>query len=279
MKLGLTAQQHRQRRAGIGGSDAGSIVAGGEEWVKLWRVKTGRAEPEDLTGELRVMMGLATEPFNRFWYTKQTKRPVTRAGQLQRHPEIPYLACTLDGESSTSGGFRAAWQAKHVGKSGEAMQLRYTSQGTHEALCLGTDWYVLSVFVANSKWELHECEIDPFFASEYLEKAAEFWSYVERDTEPPEVGPLPVPPPKRLRIVQLEDAFREDWPNWGAEMAGYIRTFAETKATADLHHLTREQIKRLTPEDVGTITRGRFTLKKATNGVIRMSLAELDDDE
>ena len=279
MKLGLSKEQHRQRRAGIGGSDAGAIVAGGEEWLKLWRVKTGRAEPEDLSGVLAVQMGIYTEPLNAAWYTKMTGRLVSHRNKFARHPGIPYLLANLDGMTETAAGVPAYIDFKHVGKAGEQMTIRYTSQGTHCALITGVDHFVLSAFIGNSRWELTECEVDPFFAAEYLEKAREFWGYVEGDQEPPEVGPLPVPPPKRLRIVQLEDAFRDDWPNWGGEMARYIRTFAETKAAADLHHLTREEIKRLTPEDVGTITRGRFALKKASNGAIRMTLTELDDDE
>ena len=279
MQLGLSDEDHVRRRSGVGGSDAGSIVAGGAAWRELWAVKTGRAKPADLSGNLAVQMGIYTEPLNAHWFERQTGRAVSRRNQFARHPSIPYLFAHLDGMTVTEAGRPAYIDFKHVGKAGEQLMLRYTAQGTHCALVTGVDWFLLSCFIGNSRWELTECEVDPFFAADYLAKARQFWDYVEADEEPPQVGPLPVPPPKRLRVVQLEDAFREEWPNWGPEMARYIHTFASTKPAADLHAITRDKMKALCPEDVGTITRGLFTLRKTRNGVMRMSLAELDDDE
>jgi hypothetical protein len=59
----------QSRRHFIGGSDAG-IITGGDEaaLVRLWREKRGEVEPEDLSGNLVVQLGLATEDLNRRWY-------------------------------------------------------------------------------------------------------------------------------------------------------------------------------------------------------------------
>jgi hypothetical protein len=40
--------------------------------VRLWREKRGDAEPEDLSGNLIVQLGLATEELNRRWYEANT---------------------------------------------------------------------------------------------------------------------------------------------------------------------------------------------------------------
>ena len=50
------------RRSFIGGSDA-RIVIGDDEGalLRLWREKRGEAEPEDLSGNLIVLLGSATE--------------------------------------------------------------------------------------------------------------------------------------------------------------------------------------------------------------------------
>src|SRR5262245_43438790 len=87
--LGLSERQVAERQRFIGGSDAGAIVAGGEEWVKLWRQKTGRAKGDDLSGVLAVQMGLWTEPFNAQWFQKQTGRPLARQGDTVFHPQLP----------------------------------------------------------------------------------------------------------------------------------------------------------------------------------------------
>lgn len=276
MQLGLTLAQKTLRKGFIGGSDAGAIVAGGEEWLRLWKEKTGRAEGPDLSGVLAVMMGHATEPFNRFWYTKQTGRAVDRAGELQRHATIPYLACTLDGETLTSKGERASFQAKHVSKAGDHLTLRYTAQCTHEALCCGHDWWVMSTFIGNSKWEMIEQEADPFFAQDYLAKCADFWQFVETDTEPPPVEALPVPPPKKLRIVRLDADV--DWPNWGGEMAEELGIWVRTHDAHARHMIAREAIKNLMPEDVGTVIWDRVKAAKDKAGSVRISISKGEVD-
>ena len=39
--------------------------------LRLWREKRGEVEPEDLSGNLIVQLGLATEELNRRWYEAQ----------------------------------------------------------------------------------------------------------------------------------------------------------------------------------------------------------------
>jgi predicted phage-related endonuclease len=54
------------RRYFIGGSDA-RIIMGNDECalIRLWRQKRGEIEPEDLSRNLVVQLGLATEELNR----------------------------------------------------------------------------------------------------------------------------------------------------------------------------------------------------------------------
>ena len=56
------AWNRANRRGFIGGSDA-RIIMGNDEaaLVRLWREKRGEAEPEDLSGNLIVQLGLVTE--------------------------------------------------------------------------------------------------------------------------------------------------------------------------------------------------------------------------
>ena len=60
-----------QRRLFVGGSDA-RIIMGNDEaaLVRLWREKRGEAELEDLSGNLIVQLGRATEELNRSWYER-----------------------------------------------------------------------------------------------------------------------------------------------------------------------------------------------------------------
>jgi predicted phage-related endonuclease len=64
------------RRYFIGGSDA-RIIMGVDEaaLTRLWHEKRGEVEPEDLSGNLVVQLGLATEDLNRRWYQAQHPPP------------------------------------------------------------------------------------------------------------------------------------------------------------------------------------------------------------
>jgi predicted phage-related endonuclease len=53
------------RRSFIGGSDARIIMSPDEAaLIRLWKEKRGEAEPEDLSGNLVVQLGVATEALN-----------------------------------------------------------------------------------------------------------------------------------------------------------------------------------------------------------------------
>src|SRR5215510_16051620 len=65
--------------------------------IRLWREKRGEAEPEDLSGNLVVQLGRATEQLNRSGYERNTGRPVRDVQRRVRHSAIPWMAATLDG--------------------------------------------------------------------------------------------------------------------------------------------------------------------------------------
>jgi hypothetical protein len=70
--------QTERRRYFIGGSDA-RIIMGDDEaaLLRLWREKRGEVEPEDLSGNLLVQLGLVTEGLNRRWYQANSGQVLT----------------------------------------------------------------------------------------------------------------------------------------------------------------------------------------------------------
>ena len=86
------------RRYFIGGSDA-RIIMGDDEAVllRLWREKRGEIEPEDLSDNLIVQLGVATEDLNRRWYEANTGQVVVDIQKRVRHPALRWMAATLDG--------------------------------------------------------------------------------------------------------------------------------------------------------------------------------------
>src|SRR6201993_4238513 len=90
---------HTANRTGfIGGSDARIIMGDGEAaLLRLWREKRGEVEPEDLSGNLIVQLGLATEELNRRWYQANTGQVLTDVKRQISHPVLRWMAATLDG--------------------------------------------------------------------------------------------------------------------------------------------------------------------------------------
>ncbi len=288
MELGLSQTQVEARRKGIGGSDAGKIMSG--DWRTLWAEKTGRAQPEDLTSVLAVQMGSFTENFNAFWFEKQTGRVVTNRNELVVSKKYPFMRANLDGVTRTAKGQRAYWDAKHVGRLDEATVLRYTPQMTHCCTLIGADYWVLSVFIGNSKWEMVEQEIEPMYQADLIARETEFWQFVTDDVEPPEAERAPVlapkPQPKR-RVIDVP--LNPDDPvfaalmqreNWLSEMVEAMGAFATTHAAAARHAIARKRIADVLPEDVGRVTRGRIKATRDGRGVtISLDKEPTDDAE
>src|SRR2546430_5268921 len=82
-----TAREALGRRGLIGGSDARIIMDSDEgALLRLWREKRGEVEPEDLSGNLIVQLGLVTEALNRQWFERNSGRVIT---QVQRRGQPP----------------------------------------------------------------------------------------------------------------------------------------------------------------------------------------------
>ena len=88
----LWTKSSANRRHFIGGSDA-RIIMGADEaaLLRLWRQKRGELEPEDLSGNLLVQLGLATEDLNRRWYKANTSQTIKDIQRQDRHPTIRWV--------------------------------------------------------------------------------------------------------------------------------------------------------------------------------------------
>ena len=82
----------------VGGSDARTILGKDENaLIRLWQEKRGEIEPEDLSGNLLVQFGCATEELNRRWFERETGRQLAQVQRFVRHPKLDWMGATLDG--------------------------------------------------------------------------------------------------------------------------------------------------------------------------------------
>ncbi len=100
------------RRTFIGGSDARIIMGNdADRLILLWKEKRGEVDPEDLSDNLIVQLGSATEDLNRRWYERNTGQAVKSLQKRVQHPIIKWMAATLDGIVKPSG---AVFEAKFM---------------------------------------------------------------------------------------------------------------------------------------------------------------------
>ena len=220
------------RRSFIGGSDA-RIIMGNDEaaLVRLWREKRGEVEPEDLSGNLVVQLGLATEDLNRLWYESNTGQTITDVQRRVQHPTVRWLAATVDGRVEATG---AVFEAKFMlpwSFSEEAAVEKYMPQLQHNMWVVTARSAVLSVITGGGKWVEITTHADPLYQHLIVTAERKFWRCVESG-EPPRL--FGVEPPKpRLEAVRIVDM---SGSNAWAECAAM---FARTRPA----HLEHEQAK------------------------------------
>jgi predicted phage-related endonuclease len=160
------AVSYPNRRCFVGGSDA-RIIMGGDEaaLVRLWREKRGEAEPEDLSGNLTVQLGRATEELNRGWYERHTGHRVRDMQCWVRHSAIPWMAATLDG---IVDGTEAVFEAKFMlpwSFSEEVAAAKYMAQVQHNMWVTHLRTSVLSIITGGGKWVEMTITVDPLYLS------------------------------------------------------------------------------------------------------------------
>src|SRR6516164_659416 len=112
MMFNVSTKSDDIRRNFVGGSDARIIMGDDEAAILcLWREKRGEVEPQDLSDNLIVQLGLVTEALNRHWYERNTGQVVECVQRRLRHPVLRWLGATLDGIVAPSG---AVFEAKFM---------------------------------------------------------------------------------------------------------------------------------------------------------------------
>src|SRR5262249_32859559 len=179
------AAQDRDRRLFIGGSDA-RIIMGSDETalLRLWREKRGEAEPEDLSGNLIVQLGTATEALNRSWYERNSGHRISDVQRRVRHSALPWMAATLDGVvEGTEAGFGAKLMVPWS-FSEEAAAEKYMAQVQHNMWVTHLRTSVLSIITGGGKWVEISIPMDPLYLTVLVAAEKKFWRCVQSGETP-----------------------------------------------------------------------------------------------
>ena len=191
---GNSDKARNDRRGFIGGSDARIIMSPDEAaLIRLWKEKRGEAEPQDLSDNLVVQLGVATETLNQTWYERNTGRVVTDVQRWVRHPVHRYLAATLDGFVND---LDAVFEAKFMlpwSFSEEAAAEKHMAQLQHNMWVTNARSSVLSIITGGGKWIEMTIPADALYQHFLVTAERRFWRCVQTGDTP---RPYGIEPPR-----------------------------------------------------------------------------------
>jgi predicted phage-related endonuclease len=253
------------RRTFIGGSDA-RIIMGNDETalLRLWQEKRGKVEPEDLSGELVVQLGTATEPLNRRWFEKNTGQVVRDVQRRVFHAVHGWMAATLDGRIEATG---TVFEAKFMlpwNFSEEAAAEKHMAQLQHNMWVLAAREAVLSIITGGGKWVEITIPADPLYQHLLLTAEKKFWRCVQSG-EPPRLFGVEPPRPRVAAVRTVDMSGSNAW----AEFANLYR---RTRNAALEHDRAKGELKALVPEDAKEATGHGLRAKRSKSGAISFDL-------
>ena len=243
------------------GDDEGALL-------RLWREKRGEVEPEDLSGDLIVQLGLVTEPLNRLWYERNTGQVLTAVQSRVQHPAVRWMAATLDGMVEATG---AVFEAKFMlpwSFSEEGAAEKHMAQLQHNMRVTDAKFSVLSIITGGGKWVEISISADPLYQHLLFTAEKKFWRCVEGGVPPRLFG---VEPPRpRIEAIRIADMSASN--SW----AGFAAVFRTTRSAFLDHEKAKAELKGLMPEDAKEAIGHGVRAKRSKSGAVSFDLLEAE---
>ena len=270
MKSQVWTESYGNRHSFIGGSDA-RIILGDDEvaLLRLWREKRGEIEPEDLSENLVVQLGAATEDLNRRWFERNTGQAVIDVQRHVRHPVLRWMAATLDGMVEATG---AVFEAKFMlpwSFSEEGAAQKHIAQLQHNMWVMNTKLSALSIITGGGKWVEIGISADPLYQHLLLTAEKKFWRCVESG-EPPRLFGVEPPRPRIAAVRTVDMSASNSWAEFAA-------VFRSTRDAFLAHERVKTELKALMPEDAKEAFGHGVRAKRSKSGAISFELLGPED--
>ena len=252
-----------ERKGFIGGSDCVKIMQG--NWLELWQIKTGRVEPEDLSRNIAVQMGIQTEEFNLLWFAEEYDCTLTgfQKSFEEMIGSVPVKG-TVDAMVDDS-----IVEAKHTNAYNTLDKVieYYMPQIQLYIYLAKGDGAHVSVIFGNNKWEsAYVGKSEEYFNSMWA-VVSDFWGYVLRNEEP--VGN---DQPIQLSIdkVSVDNMVKRD-ATTDNEFNDAAYTYVTLEADAKAFESAKKQIKSMVGDNEREVYCDHLTAKRDKRGSIRIT--------
>ena len=271
-----------KRQGFIGGSDATAIMQ--FKWYDLWLVKTGKAEPEDLSDNIAVQLGSYTENFNLDWFQKITSCHVTKQQKQFKKTvgDVP-LVGTVDGIVSSKAvqlGYYDALpsiiECKHTNPFNDMNDMieRYMPQIQLYCHISGAVGCHLSVIFGNSKWQSSFVHRDIDYFNKMMVFINDFWWYVVNDKEP--VG-LDKPEAININNIPVDNMVVRD-ASMDNEFVHKSVTYINGLEQNKVFENTKKDLKNMVGSNEREVFCDYLTIKRDKRGSLRISKRSKKDE-
>jgi len=234
--------------------------------TRVWREKRGEVEPEDLSNNLIVQLGNATENLNRRWFEAQTGLDVRDVQRRVRHPVNRWMGATLDGIVGASG---AVYEAKFMlpwSFSEEGAAEKHMAQLQHNMWVINARQASLSIITGGGKWVHLIINADPLYQHLLITAERKFWRCVESG-ETPHLFGVEAPRPRIEAVRSVDMTGSNAW-------AEFAEIYFRTRIPYFEHESAKAELKKLVPEDAREATGHGLRAKRSKSGAISFDVLE-----
>jgi len=260
-----------ERKGFIGGSDLYSIMRG--DWHDLWLVKTGRKEPDDLSGQFNVQLGNETESFNLDWLTKQTgynHRQVATTLKQQIISDVPYQARPDAIAHDHSDNAFAIIECKHTGGHKKMSDIldAYLPQVHLYMRVMDIHQTIFSVIFGN-RWEHCFVDYNHKFWMEVSTQAHAFWQYVIEDKEPENYKSTKIDwSAVKIDGLVCRDASQDN------QFVNLAHDFVNTSQSMKQHDAVKKELRSMIQDNEREVFCDLLSIKRDKRGACRITINE-----
>ena len=233
-------------------------------WLELWQQKTGRSEPEDLSRNIAVQLGIWTEDFNIKWFEHEYGCTVTDT-QKTFQEKIGYVPVrgTIDG--MYDGCIVEAKHTNSMNNMDKAIEY-YMPQIQTYARLANSDGAYLSVIFGNNKWESAYVKRNQDYFDSMWTVVSDFWGYVIRDQEPVGIET----PSISIDKIEVDNMVRRDASRDNAFIDA-AHTYLEHELAAKTFEGAKKDLKAMVGSDEREVYCNSLTVKRDKRGSLRIT--------
>jgi predicted phage-related endonuclease len=271
----------KERTKYLGASEAKHILAGGRAWQDLWKQKTGRVQPDDLSDVFPVQLGSFTEDFHLDWTIARLGRTTDwreikggrqhedRVGFFNQVPMLAHLDALIINEA-TKG--KAPVEVKHSSGQRKLEDLVdfYMPQLQQIMLCGGYEKLLFSAILANTEPERLWIGRSHAYADVLTEQSAAFWKYVTTDTLPPIDGPVTMLSTAAKNAVEINDMIVRD-ATLDNHFVSAATDYNDNQDAAKKFETAKKDLKSMVADNERDLYCPALTIKRSKSGSLLFS--------